>query len=92
MRAAALPRGALLADWTAAQTAAGAAIDPSDLDSVITALASASVRIANALARAGVDGNLGGVEEGDGAAAAAQGRDAPKKLDVVAVRGRRERG
>ena len=45
-----------------------------------------------ALARAGVDGNLGVVEEGDGAAAAAQGRDAPKKLDVVAVRGREREG
>ena len=87
--AAALPRGASLADWTAAQT--GAAIAPRDLDSVIKALSSASVRIANALARAGVDGNLGGAEEGDGAAAAALGRDAPKKLDVVAVREERER-
>lgn len=73
---------ASLSAWVDAQVAAGAAIDPADLASITHALASATTRIAAALARAGVDGALGAAD--DGGTAAATGRDAPKKLDVVA--------
>lgn len=81
--AAALPSGASLGDWVDAQIADGAPIDAADLTKIIDALASATTRIAAALARAGVDGALGAAVE-DAAAATAAGRDAPKKLDVVA--------
>jgi hypothetical protein len=84
-----LPRGTSLDDWVAAQAGAGAG-DAGDLRAVFFALASATRRVAAALARAGLDDALGAAAGGD--EAVAQGRDAPKQLDVVAVREReRER-
>ena len=79
---AAAPLDPALSAWVDAQVAAGAAIHAADLASVTHALASATTRIAATLARAGVDGALGAA--GDGGAAAATGRDAPKQMDIVA--------